>query len=634
MGSIKLSRLVHSIIPGYSSVAEINIIDNTLDEGVETAKESIRSREVDVFISAGSYGVYLRDKFPLPVMLVNVTPYDIFSSLLKARLLSDKIGVITYHTNISEQELDDIRKLLQLNFEYKSYINSEDAKDQLRKLIADGFKVIVGSTLVCDLAEKAGLAEICVYSPNSIRQAIDNAIQFSRTIQNTRTLRDQFNSILEHLNEGLIAVDSEERIQFINPAAQGLLSIPAERSLGSPLSDILPQLSLKQTLKTGGKELGKILRIGSRTILTNRAPVKAHGIQTGAVLLFQDSASIQQAGRVIRSKHNPLKNNTARYHLGQVIGTSKTILQAKLLASHYAKTDSTILITGETGTGKELFAQSIHNSSNRKTRPFVAINCAAFPETLLESELFGYEEGAFTGTRRGGKAGLFESAHTGTVFLDEVGSLPIALQTRFLRFLQEKEVLRLGSVDSFNVDVRVIAATNCELRKNIAEGKFREDLYYRLNILHLQLPPLRERREDIPAIAAHLLTKAVKHLGSDRPADTLLSIALPYLIEYPWPGNVREMENIIERLAVFYINMDKIDLTDHEHINNIIPELIAGPKANHQLVTNAHSLKKQRNESELAHIHRVIFECGYNLSDASKHLEISRSTLWRKLNRK
>lgn len=630
VGNTTLSRLVHSIIPEYKAVAEIQIIDSTLDEGIESAKELIKNGMADVFLSAGAFGAYLRDKFLLPVVLIKVTPYDLLTSILKARAISDRIVTITYQPSISAHEIEDVKKLLQFNFEHSFYSTVEEARDNFRKLAGENHKVFVGSTLIADMAEHAGHAGICVYSPNSIRHAIEDSILFSRTTQTITTLREQFNSILEHIKEGLIAVDSDERVQFINPIAQAMLGIPTARVLGSVLADIAPQLSLKQTLKTGEAELGRILRIGRKAVLSNRAPIIERGIQTGAVLSFQDPTSIQQADRIIRSRHDPL-NKTAKYQLTQVIGTSKAILQAKLLASHYAKTNSTILITGESGTGKELFAQGIHNSSQRNNRPFVAVNCASIPESLLESELFGYEEGAFTGSRRGGKAGLFEAAHTGTIFLDEIGALPIALQTRFLRILQEREVMRLGCLDPIKIDVRVIAATNSDLQSKIREGKFREDLFYRLNILHLQLPALRKRREDIPAFTTHLLKEAMKRLGCDRPVDMLIDTALPFFMRYAWPGNVREMENVVERLAVYYLNMDKSDIGNNELLSSIVPELFDRPKPDHATDTGIRTLKYQRDENELAHIHLVIQECGGNLANAAKRLAISRSTLWRKL---
>ncbi|HEY4490755.1 MAG TPA: sigma 54-interacting transcriptional regulator, partial [Acidobacteriota bacterium] len=306
------------------------------------------------------------------------------------------------------------------------------------------------------------------------------------------------NTILRNLNEGVVAVDTEERVQSINPTMEKLLNIPHKSATGIRLSSIV-DLGLQETLRTGMGKLNQIQKIGFRTIVASRIPIFEQGVQTGAVFTCQDSKVIQQADRNLRSQ-SKVRNVTAKYELSQILGTSAAIHRAKVLANQYAKANSTILITGETGTGKELFAQGIHNGSPRKNNPFVAINCAAFPESLLESELFGHEEGAFSGSKRGGKAGLFEAAHTGTIFLDEIGDMPFPLQTRLLRVLQEKEILRVGSNEPMQVDIRVIAATNRNLKKSVTDGNFREDLFYRLNILCINLPPLRERIDDLKII--------------------------------------------------------------------------------------------------------------------------------------
>jgi propionate catabolism operon transcriptional regulator len=307
----------------------------------------------------------------------------------------------------------------------------------------------------------------------------------------------------------------------------------------------------------------------------------------------------------------------------------------RALAERYARTDSTVIVTGETGTGKEVFAQGIHNASTRRDRPFVAMNCAAFPETLLESELFGYEEGAFTGSRRGGRAGLFEAAHTGTIFLDEVGDVPLSLQTRLLRVLQERQVLRLGSNDPTPVDVRVIAATNRDLRAAVEDGLFRADLFYRLNILPLHLPPLRERLDDVVVLAADLLHRALLRLGAAGLQAKLVSLLEPRLKAYAWPGNVRELENVIERVAVFFADRDAAAPPGDEDLRAVLPELFAAPREPAALEGETAAGKASFRESRDAHdkavIRRVLEECGGNQTEAARRLGIGRSTLWRKL---
>ncbi|MBN3729283.1 sigma-54 interaction domain-containing protein, partial [Burkholderia sp. Ac-20379] len=238
-------------------------------------------------------------------------------------------------------------------------------------------------------------------------------------------------------------------------------------------------------------------------------PLAASGAATGSVLTFQESRAVERLDRTLRSQPHA-QRFSARYRLDDVIGESAAMAHVRELARRYAKSDATVLILGESGTGKEMIAQSLHALSARRAFPFVAMNCGAFPEALLESELFGYDDGAFTGARRGGKAGLFEAAHRGTLFLDEIGEMPLSLQSRLLRVLQEREVVRLGSTEPIRIDVRIVAATHRSLLDAVEAGSFRADLYYRLNILNIALPPLRERPADIAALAAELLAQTAR----------------------------------------------------------------------------------------------------------------------------
>lgn len=627
-----LSHLFHSIIPSYEAVAEIQTVDKIFDEAVGIARDLAKSGQADVFISAGANGAYMRDKTPLPVVQVKVTGFDLLRALLKARDVSEKIAIVTYQQTVTE--LEEIKRLLNLNIEQRFYTTVEEAKDRVRELAALGYKVIVGSSLITELAEQAGLTGIFVYCASSVREAIESAIEICRIRHIEEAKIEWLNTILRHLNEGVVAVDLEERIQSLNPAMESMLGVPAEKAIGRRLSDIAPQLSLEETLRQGTTELQQIQRVGRKTLVISRIPMKEYGVPSGAVLTFEDSTAIERADRNIRTQ-NRKRSFAAKYRLSDIIGDSPSLRQAKLLAKKYANTESTVIITGESGTGKELFAQGIHNASRRRDGPFVAINCAALPESLLEGELFGHEEGAFTGSRRGGKAGLFEAAHTGTIFLDEIGDMPIALQTRLLRVLQEKEVLRLGSTDAIPVNVRVIAATNRDLNENVAAGKFRGDLYYRLNILHIHVLPLRSRPEDIPPIAKHLFTDALARLGSDRPVEPISEAVLPLFTEYTWPGNVREMENIIERLAVFYCDLGELNTGFraglHKDLVSIVPEIFCDAFEGGDGNGDGQSLKRHSRMIELRHIQRTVSECGGNMAEAARQLGISRTTVWRRL---
>lgn len=304
-------------------------------------------------------------------------------------------------------------------------------------------------------------------------------------------------------------------------------------------------------------------------------------------------------------------------------------------AREYAKSPSTILIQGESGTGKEIFAQSIHRESRHSDGPFVGINCTALPENLLESELFGYGEGAFTGARKGGKPGLFEMAHRGTLFLDEIGEIPTSVQARLLRVLEEKSVMRIGQETNIPIDVRIICATNRNLEKMVQEGQFREDLYYRLNVLRLELLPLRERREDIPVLIEHFLRVLPESLGLPCPAFS--DEAREVLVEYYFPGNIRELRNIMERLVV----ISRGGIVRREDALSTLrrPEYVAPaaapsrpPRGESSFSMTGERRRGLLQVEESALIRRVLEECGGNKAETARRLGISPSTLWRRLN--
>ena len=324
------------------------------------------------------------------------------------------------------------------------------------------------------------------------------------------------------------------------------------------------------------------------------------------------------AGRALRRENENLRAQLReRYGLPGLIAQSPAMHAVLDLVERVAPTDATVLIQGESGTGKEVIAKAIHHASVRAARPFVAVNCGAVPETLLESELFGYARGAFTGAA-GSKLGLFEEADGGTLFLDEIAEMPAALQVKLLRALQSGEVRRLGATQTATIDVRVLAATNGDLATRIAQGSFREDLFYRLNVIQMVLPPLRDRREDIPALAEHFLVRAAAKLGRTL---RLSPGALERLLRYPWPGNVRELENAIERAAI-------LARTETVEPDDLPPHVSAGLQ-----LGPSPALPRQITlaEAERAHILTTLERFGRNHSGAAEALGIGRTTLWRKL---
>lgn len=358
-------------------------------------------------------------------------------------------------------------------------------------------------------------------------------------------------------------------------------------------------------------------------IATNRVPIKVGKEIVGAIATFQDVTEITEMEERIRRKTHA-KGLNAKYSISDIVGTSQGIQNAKDRAMKFSQVNSNVLIVGETGTGKEIFAQSIHNLSKRRNGPFVAINCAALPENLLESELFGYVEGAFTGARKGGKPGLFELAHNGSIFLDEISELALGLQGRLLRVLQEQEIMRLGHDQVIPINVRVIAASNKDLKTLVNKGEFREDLMYRIDVLRLPIPALRERREDISQLVDHFIQKYSNKF--DKFIDGITAEAKELLIRAEWQGNIRELENVCERLVV----LSGASMISEKDIVNII-EITEEQRFSHSIHINTLDSPVRQTIDEKEQIICALERSHNNKAEAARLLGINRTTLWRKL---
>ncbi|WP_025640860.1 sigma-54 interaction domain-containing protein [Schnuerera ultunensis] len=375
----------------------------------------------------------------------------------------------------------------------------------------------------------------------------------------------QLDILLQTIDAGVIGIDTEGHIFLFNHNAEKIIGLSKEDMISKNGIELFPHIPFKHVLRDLESIEEKLIKIHGEYVVVSINPLVHSNKSYGAVAIMRRYKDTEKRQHKIR-KQLIGKGHVAKYHFNNIMGRSSAINKSKSIAKRMANSNSSILITGETGTGKELFAQAIHNSSPRKNYPFVAINCGAFPESLLESELFGYEEGAFTGARKGGKPGLFELAHNGTLFLDEISEIPMNLQVKLLRVLQEKEVVRLGGDSIINVDFRVIAATNKNLKSMVNEGKFREDLYYRLNVLPLKIPPLRTRKEDI----LFLFEETKKQFNGN---FMLTEKAKELILSHNWDGNVREIINCVEYL----VNLDSriIDAKDlpFEYEENLDTEM-------------------------------------------------------------
>ncbi len=447
--------------------------------------------------------------------------------------------------------------------------------------------------------------------------------------------------IVQNIPTGLIFCDTDCIIRFMNKAYAEYLDVDPREATGRPITDLIPDSRLRLVMASGQAEMGDKCELptkaGIRMIVVNRLPVKApDGTVIGAIsqALFGDADELKQvAQRIVQLEKKvdlcKLKIDSAlsaKYSLANIHGQSAAIVKAKELVIHYAKSDSPVLIMGPTGTGKELFSHALHQESPRCPYPFVSINCAAIPPDLLESELFGYTPGAFTGARKEGKIGFLELADKGTLFLDEIGDMPLSAQVKVLRVLEDKLVYRVGSTKPHRVDFRLVVATNRDLEEMVRNGTFREDLYYRFNAMTINVPPLCERTDDIPILIRHLLDR----MGQVR--TTVSSRAMGVLLNYGWPGNVRELKNVVERALSMYKD-GVIDVGDlpSQFVTSSQEVLIGKPDLNTR--HSRTSLSQFHEESEKMLLLSVLEETHWNIVRCAKSLSISRATLYEKLNK-
>lgn len=428
-------------------------------------------------------------------------------------------------------------------------------------------------------------------------------------------------------SECLVLIDRRGYIIKINKAYANFLGIDKEFPIGKHVTEIIENTRLHVVIETGIAETGQIQWINGHDAITSRIPIIKDGEIIGAIgrVIFKDSSEVNSLYKKIEEANKQLDNYKeylikvqGNYiAIDNIIGNNVKINELKETVRRVASSDSTVLITGESGTGKEVFANAIHEMSSRKNNKFVKINCAAIPENILESELFGYEDGAFTGAKKGGKIGKFELADQGTIFLDEIGDMGMDMQSKMLRVLQDKEVDRVGGNSPKKINVRIIAATNQDLIEKINKGEFREDLYYRLNVIPIELPALRDRLDDIPALCDFFIKKYNNKFGIY--IEKISEEAMSYMINYSWPGNIRELENTIER-AYNFVNGNII-------VKEQLPDKILSGKRS----LSHGSLNAKLNDYEKMIIIETLAGCQGNKSKAAKILGINRANLYQKL---
>lgn len=577
----------------------------------------------DVIIARGYTACGLRKITPhLPIIEIPITAYDLIRALNECieQYSPKKVAFIGNYTALAEaNELSSV-----VRCDIQSYHSSsvEEIKKTLDQAIVDGCTAFIGGYSVNMICSQRGLPSVIIRTGNeAITRALDEAVRTVDVMRMERERSEMFTTITQAAEEGILYVDTAQTIKVCNPAALKMYPGQKKKLQGLSLQSTFPFLSDPVTcvLSTGTELPNQLIQWKNYTINATIHPVSINHRISGIVVTFQDVTQIQKVEIQIRKKLSD-KGLKAHYHFEDIIHESVEIDYVIEKARKSASVSSNILIEGETGTGKELLAQSIHNVSCRRNGPFVAVNCAALPENLLESELFGYVEGAFTGTSKGGKIGLFELAHKGTLFLDEISEIPLSVQSKLLRVLQEHEVRRVGADRVISVDVRIIAATNHSLKLIMEQGKFRQDLLYRLDVLKLFLPPLRRRFGDAKVLFLYFLNMYNQKMGNIPPRVT--PSALQMLSEYDFPGNIRELRNITERLVV--ICMDKREITGDDMREALHPEEL--PSKLH--ASEASFLPLHRN-GEREYLIQVLEECFYNQTLAAEKLGINRTTLWR-----
>lgn len=469
----------------------------------------------------------------------------------------------------------------------------------------------------------------------AVFKGITEFTSLAEEITNLKHIQNMLEAIIHSSEDAITVVDEDGNGILINPAYTRITGLTDGDVLGKPATaDITEGKSMHmQVLKTKKPVRGVRMKVGAsnRDVVVNVAPIMVNGHLKGSVGVIHDLSEIQSLTQELKRARQIIRNLEAKYTFDDIIGQSKEMKLALEQARLCARTPVTVLLRGESGTGKELFAHAIHNASDRKYNKFIRVNCAAISESLLESELFGYEDGAFSGAKRGGKRGLFEEANNGSIFLDEIGELSQNMQAKLLRVLQENEIVRVGGTKPISIDVRVITATNVNLEKAIAKGNFREDLYYRINRMPIYIEPLRERKEDIPPLCVHLIKKLNLEYG--RSIEDISGEALIMLQEYDWTGNVREIENILGRAIIFMDQHEKIIQKKH------LPEKLlkaAEGSSNHTIEKRPTFNDKKSLADQLDEVEKSIIMCSLekhngNKTAASRDLGLSIRNFYYKL---
>nr|WP_312216073.1 sigma 54-interacting transcriptional regulator [Clostridioides sp.] len=619
------------------SIIEVECYDNisveygTLKDSLPIAEEGIKEGARVIVSRGGTYNM-LNSLYKVPVVEIKVDAYDIIESYKEVKNCDEPLGIIGFNNVI--YGFDILEEILNNNITTITLEKEDDVYAAIEKYRKKGITTYIGDTTVAHIIEKLNCRGILIESrKENILRAIKEAIQIINATKIEQERRVRIETMTDFVHDGIITVDKNFKVTVFNKSAEEIFGIKKADALYRDITDLIPNTELPKVVESKKPQFGQIQSIRNNKILTNRVPIILNNEVQGAVATFQDTREISSFDHKIRrSLLN--KGFSTRFTFDDIVHDSSEINKCIEIAKKYSEYNTPVTITGESGVGKELFCQSIHKHSARSNKPFVAVNCAAIPESLIESEFFGYEEGAFTGARKKGKPGVFELAHQGTIFLDEISEIPIKLQGRLLRVLQEKQVVRIGGDKVIPIDVKIICATNKDLKVMVKEGTFRRDLFYRINVLTLFIPPLRERKKDIIKLTEFFVDKYSNKYNKNK--LKLSEVVKAKLCQINFEGNIRELEGMVEK-AVILDSFDLI-LKEYDDISYMCEDNRKSMKeeSSNDLLLVDNTINSIPDNVDLRtvermYIEKVYRETGENTTKTCDILKITRSTLWRKL---
>ncbi|HKL09846.1 MAG TPA: sigma 54-interacting transcriptional regulator [Clostridia bacterium] len=577
----------------------------------------LEKRGAKAIIARGGMYHHIVNDVNVPVMHLKMNALDILYAIKKASRMESHLTLI-----LSDEvhfACSDWGSVLNCEIDLNRFSTLHELDDLLDKIEDRKMHtVIVGAVVTCRKAAAKGFKTVFVDSrKETLQEAVGYVDKMLYDLEDQLKRRELSDTITDNVHDAIIAVDSLGNIILFNKNARKMFGKSSEDMLGKSIRGTFPEIDfIYGLLKDTSSKREKIVHMNKLTATVKASAITIDGEVNGAVCTFQDITKLQNLEKRIRFELNK-KGLTAKFTFDDVVAEDEIMNKTVARAKRLSETDSTIMIYGESGTGKEIIAQSIHNLSERSRSPFVAVNCAALTESLLESELFGYEDGSFTGARKGGKPGLFELAHGGTIFLDEINSIPLNMQSKLLRVLEEKEVMRIGSDYIIPLDIRIIGAANEDLMDKVVRDEFRRDLFYRLNVLELRIPPLRNRKDDIiPLFNAFIDELAEGNDEMPEPGEEFKKM----LLNHKWLGNVRELKNIAERYVIF--KDDRVNPTELFGSAGI---------SGTEMLENSEVNLKDINRTIEKMVIETLLSRGKTKTEAAEILGISRTALWKKL---